>query len=220
MIFLIDHNLKGHALVFFGAIATQGWLDIVPIQFVTFAEMDLSIDSDDRTVWRLAQENQMILLTANRSMKGKDSLEQVMREENTSESLPVITVSNTDRGTDQLKRDCYNAFALTDQCLNDVAWGLFFKWLSYFGVKYGRQIVAVNPYNTSQMCSNCGTIVPKTLEVRTHICGCGLVLDRDTNAALNILKLATEGHSECQAYGVGTATLLGENLVEQVLTLR
>jgi hypothetical protein len=97
MIFLIDHNLKGHALVFFGAIATQGWLDIVPMQFVTFAEMDLSINSDDRTVWRLAQENQMILLTANRSMEGKDSLEQVLREENTSESLPVITVSNADR---------------------------------------------------------------------------------------------------------------------------
>ena len=97
MIFLIDHNLKGHALVFFGAIASQGWLDIVPMQFVTFAEMDLSIDSNDRTVWRLAQENQMILLTANRSMKGKDSLDQVMREKNTSESLPVITVSNADR---------------------------------------------------------------------------------------------------------------------------
>jgi hypothetical protein len=97
MIFLIDHNLKGHALVFFGAIASQGWLDIVPMQFITFAEIDLSIDSDDRAVWRLAQENQMILLTANRSMKGKDSLEQVMREENTSESLPVVTVSNADR---------------------------------------------------------------------------------------------------------------------------
>jgi hypothetical protein len=97
MIFLIDHNLKGHALVFFGAIASQGWLDIVPIQFVTFDQMNLAIDSDDRVVWRLAQENQMILLTANRSMKGKDSLEQVMREENTSESLPVITVSNADR---------------------------------------------------------------------------------------------------------------------------
>jgi hypothetical protein len=97
MIFLIDHNLKGHALVFLGAIASQGWLDIVPIQFVAFDQMNLSIDSDDRVVWRLAQENQMILLTANRSMKGKDSLEQVMREENTSESLPVITVSNADR---------------------------------------------------------------------------------------------------------------------------
>jgi hypothetical protein len=97
MIFLIDHNLKGHALVFFGTIASQGWSDIVPIQFVTFDEVNLSIDSDDRVVWRIAQENQMILLTANRSMKGKDSLEQVMREESTSESLPVITVSNADR---------------------------------------------------------------------------------------------------------------------------
>jgi hypothetical protein len=97
MIFLIDHNLKGHALVFFGSIASQGWLDIVPIQFVTFAEIDLSIDSDDRVVWRLAQKHQMILLTANRSMKGEDSLEQVMREENSSVSLPVITVGNADR---------------------------------------------------------------------------------------------------------------------------
>ena len=97
MIFLIDHNLKGHALIFFGAIASQGWLDIIPIQFVTFDEMNLSIDSDDRKVWRFAQENQMILLTANRSMKGKDSLEQVMREENTSESFPIITVSSADR---------------------------------------------------------------------------------------------------------------------------
>ena len=84
MIFLIDHNLKGHALIFFGVIASQGWLDVVPIQFVTFDDIDLSNDSDDRIVWRLAQEKQMILLTANRSMKGKDSLEQVMREENTS----------------------------------------------------------------------------------------------------------------------------------------
>jgi len=97
MIFLIDHNLKGHAVVFFGAIARQGWLDIVSIQFFTFAEIDLPIDSDDRVVWRLAQANQMILLTANRSMKGKDSLEQVMREENTPTSQPVITISNADR---------------------------------------------------------------------------------------------------------------------------
>lgn len=97
MIFLIDHNLKGHALILFGAIGSQGWLDILPIRFVTFAEVDLSIDSDDKVVWQFAQANRMILLTANRSMKGKDSLEQVMREESTSESLPVITIGNADR---------------------------------------------------------------------------------------------------------------------------
>ena len=97
MIFLIDHNLNGHAIILFGSIANQGWLDIIPIRFVTFAQTELPIDSDDRVVWRLAQENQMILLTANRTMKGKDSLEQVMREENTSNSLPVITIGNADR---------------------------------------------------------------------------------------------------------------------------
>lgn len=97
MICLVDHNLKGHTLVFFGAIARLGWLDTISIRFVTFAEINLPTDSDDRIVWRLAQKNQMFLLTANRSMKGKDSLEQVMREENTPASLPVITVSDADR---------------------------------------------------------------------------------------------------------------------------
>lgn len=97
MIFLVDHNLKGHARVLLGSIASQGWLDSVPIRFVTFEELGLSIDSSDRVVWRLAQENQMILLTANRSMKDKDSLEQVMREENTPNSFPVVTIGNADR---------------------------------------------------------------------------------------------------------------------------
>jgi hypothetical protein len=57
MIFLVDHNLKGHARILLGSIATQGWLDCVPIRFVMFEEMGLSIDSNDRVVWRLTQEN-------------------------------------------------------------------------------------------------------------------------------------------------------------------
>ena len=75
----------------------QGWLNLVSICFVNFAEIGLSIKSSDRFVWRFAQENEMILLTANRSMKGEDSLEQVMREENTLNSLPVLTIGNADR---------------------------------------------------------------------------------------------------------------------------
>lgn len=97
MIFLVDHNLKGHARILLGSIAGQGWLDIVPIRFVLFEEVGLSIDSSDRVVWRVAQKNQMILLTANRSMKDEDSLEQVMREESTQNSLPVVTIGNADR---------------------------------------------------------------------------------------------------------------------------
>lgn len=97
MIVLVDHNIEGHALVLYGSISSQGWLDILPIQFVTFEEVGLSIDSNDRVVWRFAQANHSILLTANRRMKGEDSLEQTLREENTLSSLPVATIGNTDR---------------------------------------------------------------------------------------------------------------------------
>lgn len=97
MIFLIDHNLEGHAVLLLGTIASQGWLENLPIEFVTFPEISIPVDSSDKVVWRLAQEKQMILLTANRSMKGKDSLEQVIREENTPTSLPVLTIGNADR---------------------------------------------------------------------------------------------------------------------------
>jgi hypothetical protein len=101
MIFLIDHNLEGHALILLGNIANQGWLELLAIRFVTFKEMELSIDSSDRMVWRVAQANQMILMTANRSMKGEESLEQVLREENTFNSLPVITIGSLDRLLDE-----------------------------------------------------------------------------------------------------------------------
>jgi hypothetical protein len=97
MNFLIDHNLGGHAEILLGNIASQGWLELVSIRFITFKEMKLSIDSSDRIVWRIAQSNKMILLTANRSMKGEDSLEQVIREENTLDSFPVITIGDADR---------------------------------------------------------------------------------------------------------------------------
>jgi len=94
---LVDHNLRGHSVVLAGSLAASGWLDLIAIRFVLFEEVGLEVNSNDRVVWRFAQANKMILLTANRSMKGKNSLEQVMREENTPTSLPVITIGNIDR---------------------------------------------------------------------------------------------------------------------------
>lgn len=97
MNFLIDHNLGGHAEILLGNIASQGWLELLPIRFITFKDINLSTDTNDRTVWRLAQSKHLLLLTANRSMKGEDSLEQVLREENLADSLPVITIGDADR---------------------------------------------------------------------------------------------------------------------------
>ncbi|MEQ8537982.1 MAG: hypothetical protein RIB93_11095 [Coleofasciculus sp. D1-CHI-01] len=53
MIFLIDHNLGGHAEIILGNIASQGWLELLPIRFVSFKEMNLSIDSNDQVNNRL-----------------------------------------------------------------------------------------------------------------------------------------------------------------------
>ena len=87
---------------------------------------------------------------------------------------------------------------------------LHFQWLQYLGKVYGKTVVAVAPQYTSQDCSTCGTTVKKSLSVRTHVCECGTVLDRDHNAALNILakalrqagiNLNTEGHSGINACG-------------------
>lgn len=97
MIFLIDHNIEGQSLILFGSITSEGWLETLPTRFISFDEVELPITSSDRVVWRFAQENQMILLTANRSMKGEDSLEQVIREECLPTSLPVVTFANVDR---------------------------------------------------------------------------------------------------------------------------
>ena len=97
MIFLIDHNIEGQSLILFGSITSEGWLETLPSRFISFDEVELPITSSDRVVWRFAQENQMILLTANRSMKGEDSLEQVIREECLPTSLPVVTFANVAR---------------------------------------------------------------------------------------------------------------------------
>jgi putative transposase len=77
--------------------------------------------------------------------------------------------------------------------ISDAAWGRFLSWLTYYGQVHNIPVIAVEPAFTSQDCSTCGTRIKKSLSVRTHICsGCGLFLDRDHNAALNILAKAKD----------------------------
>lgn len=97
MIVLVDYNLTGYIVLFQGTLAADGWLELLSIRFVTLKEAGLAADTNDRIIWQFAQSNQMLLLTANRNAKGKDSLEQTIREESTSTSLPVLTVGSLDR---------------------------------------------------------------------------------------------------------------------------
>lgn len=74
---------------------------------------------------------------------------------------------------------------------HDAGLGEFQQLLTYKAENAGTLVVTVNPAYTSQACSGCGVIVPKDLSVRVHLCpDCGLMLDRDVNAARNILFLA------------------------------
>lgn len=70
----------------------------------------------------------------------------------------------------------------------DVGWGNFLTILEAVALRSGVHLVKVSPHNTTVDCSGCGTKVPKTLSVRLHQCPkCQLALDRDENAAQNIL---------------------------------
>ena len=74
-----------------------------------------------------------------------------------------------------------------NKSIHDAGWGQFLSILSFKAACAGKRVEAVNPAYTSQDCSGCGVRVVKSLSVRTHVCtNCGLVLDRDENAARNI----------------------------------
>lgn len=81
-----------------------------------------------------------------------------------------------------------NGHKVINRNIADVAWGKFVQYSMYKAENAGRAVGLVNPRGTTQMCSGCGEIVPKDLSVRVHDCPhCGLRIDRDLNAALNIL---------------------------------
>lgn len=81
---------------------------------------------------------------------------------------------------------------LANHCLaksiTDVAWGQLIQFTTSKAEEAGRTVILVDARNTSQLCSGCDAMVRKDLSERVHTCPqCGLVIDRDHNAALNIL---------------------------------
>jgi putative transposase len=75
----------------------------------------------------------------------------------------------------------------------DAAWNKLITTTSYKAEWAGKRVELVNPSNASQICSGCGQVVLKDLFERVHRCSfCGLILDRDHNAAINILRLGLQ----------------------------
>ena len=81
--------------------------------------------------------------------------------------------------------------------ITDTSWGTFLKILENKAKDRGARFVKVDPANTSKTCSSCGTITNLKLGEQIFECPtCGLILDRDYNAALNIKRLATQSLGE------------------------
>jgi putative transposase len=74
-----------------------------------------------------------------------------------------------------------------NKSIQDAGWHHFLTIRAFKAACAGKHVEAVPPAYTTQDCSGCGERIDKSLSVRTHICTtCGLILDRDANAALNI----------------------------------
>ncbi len=89
----------------------------------------------------------------------------------------------------------------------DAGWGQFQQMVVSKAEYAGRTVLFVDPRYTSQVCSQCGTMCKKELSERWHSCECGCELDRDTNAALNILRL---GRSQQSAMAVEISSTLNK----------
>jgi len=94
-----------------------------------------------------------------------------------------------------LKENGYNKG--THRNIHDASWSKFIFMLSYKAESAGRRLIKVDPRNTTQRCSSCGSIVKKELSDRIHECPyCGFSCDRDYNASRNILIAGMEQPAE------------------------
>jgi putative transposase len=110
------------------------------------------------------------------------------------EDLNVVTMTKAPAPTQDETTGTYlpNGAAAKgglNKSILDAGWGEFVMLCSRKAEEAGGKVVRVPPKNTSQECSGCRKMVPKDLSVRWHSCPhCGAELDRDHNAARNILR--------------------------------
>jgi hypothetical protein len=96
---LADVNLIGQIDRLVTAIESGEWAELwagLGVTLLRFDDLGLPVTATDRELWRACQARQVVLITANRN-DDTDSLEAVIREENTPTSLPVLTIGDGDR---------------------------------------------------------------------------------------------------------------------------
>jgi len=94
---------------------------------------------------------------------------------------------------EELKIKTMQQNSYLSKSIADVSWGMMVQATVNKAEEAGSRVVLVNPNNTTQLCSRCNQIVRKELSDRVHCCPvCGLIMDRDQNAAINIMGLGLQ----------------------------
>ncbi len=115
------------------------------------------------------------------------------------EDLGIVNMTRSARGTVERPGRSVSAKSGLNRSISEQSWGIIATQLAYKAEWYGRTLARVDPRRTSQTCSGCGTVNADYRRAKRYGCGaCGLRMDADTNAALNILGRGLP------ATGVGT----------------
>jgi putative transposase len=102
---------------------------------------------------------------------------------------PAPILATTDEGSIIYAPNGAAAKSGLAKSIHDAGWGRFLTILTHKAAEAGVVLIAVNPAGTSQVCSGCGKQIPKPLAERWHSCEhCGCSVQRDVNAARNILR--------------------------------
>jgi putative transposase len=121
------------------------------------------------------------------------------------EKLNVRNMTRSAKGTAVEPGTNVRQKAGLNRSMLDASTSRLIDFISYKAERAGGELVRVDARNTSQDCSACGARVPKELKQRIHKCGCGAELQRDHNAALNILERALVAHGRARPPGDANA---------------
>ena len=97
---LADANIQGHVDFLFALLTSEAWLEFwqaLGIRYATFGDAGLDVAAADAEVWQRCQDQGYVLITSNRNQKGPDSLEAIIRNRATAESLSVLTLADAER---------------------------------------------------------------------------------------------------------------------------
>ena len=117
------------------------------------------------------------------------------------EDLRIKNMTRSAKGTLDAPGTKVRQKAGLNRALADTAPGRLISMIAYKAESAGGRMIKVDPRNTSKTCSSCGTVAPKALSVRRHVCSCGADMHRDHNAAINILERGIAAHGAARRPG-------------------